>query len=56
MPTYEFYCNECQDPFEAQQRVEDHSREVLPCPKCGSREHVQRQLSTVHVQTQKKTT
>jgi putative FmdB family regulatory protein len=54
MPTYEFYCRHCQDAFEAQQRVEDHIREVLPCPSCRSREHVQRQLSTVHVQTSKK--
>jgi putative FmdB family regulatory protein len=54
MPIYEFECSQCQESFEAEQSIEEHARDVIPCRRCGSRDHVRRKVSLFHVQAPKK--
>lgn len=34
MPLYDYYCNECNEEFEAMSAIKD--RLIHPCSKCGS--------------------
>jgi putative FmdB family regulatory protein len=54
MALYEFQCNKCRKRFTVRQTFEEHDRKPKSkCPKCGSLQ-VRQLVSTVHVQTSKK--
>jgi putative FmdB family regulatory protein len=55
MPTYEFLCQKCENPFERTCSLAEYDREMklAKCPTCGSTS-VMRQLSPVEVKTSKK--
>ena len=53
MPVYEFQCRSCQKKFEVQQHVEDHRKQMPPCPWCGSSQ-VDPVLSTFFSKTSRK--
>jgi putative FmdB family regulatory protein len=46
MPTYEFYCRRCKEPFTAEMHVNEHDRGVPECPSCHKKEAVEKRLST----------
>ena len=54
MPAYEYECEECQKVFvDIQTFAEHEEHRPVKCPKCGS-EKVHQLISSVHVQTSKK--
>ena len=51
MPSYEFTCQDCDEPFEARLSMSAYSAgEGRQCPSCGSR-HVERAYTAVSVIT-----
>jgi putative FmdB family regulatory protein len=54
MPTYEYECEKCKMAFTVGQTLREYDQHEKPsCPRCGS--HVVRQqVTSVHVQTSKK--
>jgi putative FmdB family regulatory protein len=54
MPTYEYECEKCKKPFTVGQTLREYDLHEKPkCPRCGSRV-VHQQVTSVHVQTGKK--
>ena len=54
MPTYEFFCQKCEKPFERTCSLAEYEREKqIKCPRCKST-RVTRQLSSFQVKTSKK--
>jgi len=41
MPVYEYVCNECHASFEVILSIQEHDKEEIVCPKCGSRKVAQ---------------
>ena len=54
MPSYEYHCSTCQTHFEVEQSVREHAQSLPPCPKCGSAQDVQKQLSSFYAKTSSK--
>jgi putative FmdB family regulatory protein len=54
MPSYEYYCSNCHTQFEVEQSVREHSQNLPPCPKCGTEQTVQKQLSSFYAKTSSK--
>ncbi|HXH06688.1 MAG TPA: zinc ribbon domain-containing protein [Vicinamibacterales bacterium] len=53
MPVYEFYCRDCQKPFELVQSMSEHSSAETKCPGCGGK-NVERRWTSVYAVTSKK--
>jgi putative FmdB family regulatory protein len=56
MPTYEFWCHQCDKTFELSSSVAGYERqrkEGMRCPTCGSSE-VEQKISSFQVKTSKK--
>ena len=37
MPRYEFFCEDCQKPFEIILTLTEYEKGKITCPKCGSK-------------------
>lgn len=46
MPTYEYYCARCEEPFTAVMHVAEHEASVCKCPRCGRKDKVQKRMSS----------
>jgi putative FmdB family regulatory protein len=53
MPRYEFYCEDCQKPFERILSLAEYEKDKVTCPKCG-RKHVQQEAAAFFAVTSKK--
>ena len=53
MPRYEYYCEECNKPFEIILTLEEHEKGKIKCPKCGTK-HVHQQAAAFFAVTSKK--
>jgi putative FmdB family regulatory protein len=53
MPRYEFYCEDCEKPFEAILTLAEYEKNSPPCPKCGGK-HVHQVAATFYAVTSKK--
>jgi len=38
MPRYEFFCEDCQEPFEIILTFTEYERGMIACPKCGGKQ------------------
>jgi putative FmdB family regulatory protein len=53
MPRYEFYCEDCEKPFEVILSLAEYEKGKIKCPKCG-REHIHQQAAAFFAVTSKK--
>jgi putative FmdB family regulatory protein len=53
MPYYEFYCEDCQKPFEIILTVAEYEKGRIKCPKCGGK-HVHQEPAAFFAVTSKK--
>ena len=53
MPTYEFYCEKCNNEFSLIMSISEYERKKIRCPKCKST-RVKQQISSFQVVTSKK--
>jgi putative FmdB family regulatory protein len=53
MPTYEYFCKDCQDSFEKTLSLVAHDRESVTCPKCSNK-NVEQEFTTFYAVTSKK--
>jgi putative FmdB family regulatory protein len=56
MPTYEFRCRACGEPFERTMHVDEHDKAIqqgVECPKCRSKD-VTPQIAAFEVKTSRK--
>ena len=53
MPDYEYKCLECGKRFTENRTFEQHDRETVKCPKCGSSK-IERLIGAVFAKTSKK--
>lgn len=53
MPVYEFFCRDCNKPFEVVLSVADYDPQKVECPGCGGKK-VERRWSGVSAITSKK--
>ena len=53
MPRYEFYCGDCNKPFELIITLAEHEKGKIKCPKCGSTK-VQQEAAAFFAVTSKK--
>jgi len=53
MPEYDYRCASCKKSFSLTLTFQDHERQKVKCPRCGSRKVVQ-QLSGFFAKTSKK--
>ena len=53
MPCYEFYCEDCNKPFEISPTLEEYEKNEIACPKCGGK-HVHQEAACFFAVTSKK--
>jgi putative FmdB family regulatory protein len=53
MPTYEFVCEKCKEPFTLIISISEYGKKDFQCPKCESRD-VKQQITTFQTKTSKK--
>ena len=53
MPNYAFECKKCGERFDTTESIPEHNRHREKCPKCGSKDLMQR-ISTFYAKTSKK--
>jgi putative FmdB family regulatory protein len=53
MPCYEFYCEDCNKPFETILTLAEYEKDEIKCPKCGG-EHVHQEAAAFFAVTSKK--
>ncbi len=53
MATYEYRCEACKKSFTLIQRMSEHGKKKVACPKCKS-EKVKQQISAFQVKTSRK--
>jgi putative FmdB family regulatory protein len=53
MPTYEFYCEECEESFTIILSISEYEHEKYSCPKCKTKK-VKQQISSFQTVTSKK--
>jgi putative FmdB family regulatory protein len=54
MPVYEYFCRACGKPFVETMHVEEHERDVPPCPECRKKEDVEKRMSSFTAVTKRK--
>jgi putative FmdB family regulatory protein len=54
MPVYEYFCRKCKKSFTAEMHVAEHERDLPPCPECGSKDGVEKQMSAFSAVTSHK--
>jgi putative FmdB family regulatory protein len=55
MPTYEYECRDCGKSFVLQRTIQEHVDKKKPkCPECNKSQAVHQVISSVYVQTSKK--
>ena len=53
MPTYEYYCRQCDTTFTVHMSISNHDTEEVPCPQCKGAE-VEQVISSFVAVTSKK--
>ena len=53
MPCYEFYCEDCNKPFELILTLQEYEGDKIKCPKCGGT-HVHQEAAAFFAVTGKK--
>jgi putative FmdB family regulatory protein len=53
MPRYEFFCEDCQEPFEIILTLAEYEKDKITCPKCGGK-HVHQEAAAFFVVTSTK--
>jgi len=53
MPVYDYVCNDCHKSFELVLTLNEHDKDKIACPKCGSK-NVQQEISEFFAVTSKK--
>jgi putative FmdB family regulatory protein len=53
MPTYEFFCEDCNKPFEIILTLAEYEKDKITCPKCGGK-HVHQEAAAFFAVTSKK--
>jgi putative FmdB family regulatory protein len=53
MPQYEYYCDSCKKTFAKVLTLDEHNKDKIVCPSCGSRK-VEQQYSPFFAVTSKK--
>lgn len=53
MPTYEFFCEKCQESFVLYLRLSEYEKGDYTCPKCKDTD-IKRQISSFQTKTSKK--
>lgn len=53
MPTYDYHCRSCGAEFSRVEKIADHGRDAIPCPKCKASE-TERVLSAPYPRTARK--
>jgi len=54
MATYEYRCEGCKKTFTVIQRMSDHGKEQVTCPKCKKSDKVKQQISGFLIKTSRK--
>ena len=54
MPVYEYFCGACEKAFLETMHVEEHERDVPPCPQCEKKEAVEKRMSSFTAVTRRK--
>ena len=54
MPIYEYFCTKCGEAFTAVMHVSEHEGSTPECPKCGSKDYVQKRMSSFTAVTKRK--
>ncbi len=54
MPRYEFFCEDCQKPFEIILTLTEYEKGKITCPKCGGGKHVHQEAAEFFAVTSKK--
>jgi putative FmdB family regulatory protein len=51
MPTYDYVCQDCNEPFELRASISEYSKGLQPrCPRCGSEKSI-RTFTSINVLT-----
>jgi putative FmdB family regulatory protein len=53
MPRYEFYCEDCEKPFEIILTLAEYEKDKVKCPKCGGK-NVHQEVAAFFAVTSKK--
>jgi putative FmdB family regulatory protein len=53
VPTYEFRCRKCGETFALRERISEHGRQPVACPKCKSKD-VEHLMSDFYARTPRK--
>ncbi|MBV8477010.1 MAG: zinc ribbon domain-containing protein [Acidobacteria bacterium] len=53
MPFYDYLCNDCHKEFETILTLDQHDRQQIKCPKCGSK-NVEQEVAAFYAVTSKK--
>ena len=53
MPVYEYHCRSCGSEFSRTEKIADHGRAAVSCPKCRS-EETERVISAPYPRTARK--
>lgn len=53
MPRYEFFCEDCQKPFEVILTITEYEKGNIACPNCGAK-HVHQEAAAFFAVTSKK--
>jgi putative FmdB family regulatory protein len=53
MPTYEYLCTKCKEPFTKIMSISEYEKGKVKCPKCGKGK-VRQQVTTFQTKTSKK--
>jgi len=56
MPVYEYFCTKCAEAFTAVMHVSEHEGSIPACPKCGTKDDVQKRMSSFTAVTKRKST
>ena len=54
MPTYEFYCKECNKSFTIILSISEYEKKKYSCPKCKDKKKLKQQITSFQTVTSKK--